>query len=151
VYKPFSWYLFRPFLGAITALAIFILAKAGQITISDVSISQGFKEALNPYFISFLAIISGLLSEQAIERIRSAGATVFRSEFMKDRWAVGLKPALKDQGKTDSDLLPFLSTPAETVRDWIEERKPVPSDDQRTISLRMGIPARKLFTDLPPI
>jgi hypothetical protein len=82
VWKPFTWYLFRPFLGAVTALAIFILAKAGQITISDVRISEGLKENLNPFFISFLAIISGLLSEQAIEKIRSAGAAVFRTESM---------------------------------------------------------------------
>jgi hypothetical protein len=151
VRKPFTWYLFRPFLGAVTALAIFILAKAGQITISDVSISEGLKEALNPFFISFLAIISGLLSEQAIEKIRSAGAAIFRTEPVDQmRWAVGVKSTLKAQGKSLNDLLPYVTSPSETVEDWIEERSPVQPEDQRIISTFLAIPIRKLFTDLPP-
>jgi hypothetical protein len=32
---------------------------------------------LNPYFIAFVAIISGLLSEQAVERIRGVGGSFF--------------------------------------------------------------------------
>jgi hypothetical protein len=76
---PFSFYLFRPFLGMVTAIAIFVLAKAGQISISDASLSQGISENLNPFLISFLAVLSGLFSEHAYERIQRAGWAVFRS------------------------------------------------------------------------
>ena len=77
---PISWYLLRPFLGTTTALAMFILAKAGQMTISGGTAEESLIENLNPFFISFLAIISGLLSEQAIEKIKSAAEPIFRTE-----------------------------------------------------------------------
>ena len=73
----FSWYLFRPFLGMVTAFAVFVLAKAGQLTISSGSNVDVLSEDLSPYFISFLAIVSGLLSEQAIRRIRGVGDNIF--------------------------------------------------------------------------
>jgi len=159
-WKPLSWYLFRPFLGAVTALAIFILAKAGQITISDVSITDGIKEDLNPFFISFLAIISGLLSEQAIERIRTAGNAIFRADGFghsseaainrHDRWAVRVKTELENQGKEARELNPYVTGSTKTIEDWIEEKQPVPPQSQRIIASFLGVPVRKLFSDLPP-
>lgn len=154
--RPFSWYFFRPFLGMVTAVAIFILAKAGQITISDVSLTEGMSENLNPYFISFLAIVSGLLSESAIHRIQSAGIMVFRSQDrpggdQDERWAVGLKEAMTAQNKNARDLVVFLDKPLEDIEEWIEETAPVPPEAQKVISGWLGIPARRLFTDLKPL
>ena len=70
--NPFSWYFFRPFLGMITALAIFVLAKAGVLVVAGSSGQNNISSELSPFFISFLAIISGLLSEQATDRIKQA-------------------------------------------------------------------------------
>lgn len=154
--RPFSWYFFRPFLGMVTAVAIFILAKAGQITISDVSFAEGLSENLNPYFISFLAIVSGLLSENAIHRIQSAGVLVFRTQEKDDaerneRWAVGLKAAMTAQNKDARELVMFLDKPLEEIEEWVAETSPVPPDAQTVISGWLGIPARRLFTDLKPV
>lgn len=152
--KPFSWYLFRPFLGMVTAVAIFILVKAGQITISDVGVADGVEENLNPFFISFLAIISGLLSEQAIERIRTAGISIFRGEArdegQQDRWAVGLKAAIEAQNKNITDLAPYVDAPLETVMAWANEDEAVPPEKQSIIASWMNVPVRQLFTDLKP-
>ena len=52
--KPISWYVFRPLLGMVTAVAMFILAKAGQLTISDASASKSLTENLNPFLFPFL-------------------------------------------------------------------------------------------------
>ncbi len=152
--RTFSWYLFRPFLGMATAVAIFVLAKAGQLTISDASASNSISENLNPFFISFLGIVSGLLSEQATERIRTAGQAVFRTDKDNkkepDRWAVGFEAEVKSQNKSVKDLLQFISVPEVTVEKWVAESLPVPAEEQRIIASWLGVPARNLFTDLRP-
>ena len=152
--KPFSWYLFRPFLGMVTAIAVFVLAKAGQLTISDAGVTEGVAENLNPYFISFLAIISGLLSEQATEKIRAAGSSVFGVEGQApptpERWAVGLKEQMGQRGKTAAELAGFVDQDESTVQEWCDERRPVPTAAQSIIAGWLGIPRRRLFTDLPP-
>ncbi len=151
--KSFSWYLFRPFLGMVTAVAIFILAKAGQLTISDTSATQSLSENLNPFFISFLGIISGLLSEQATEKIRTAGISFFRSredKFDQKRWAIGLSKAIQEQGKNTKELSQYLNTPEDVINSWVEEKKPVPSAAQLIISAWLSLPVRDLFSDLEP-
>lgn len=147
--KSFSWYFFRPFLGMVTALAIFVFAKAGQLTISD----QGISENLNPYFLSFLGIISGLASEHATDKLRATGATFFQSDVEKkqtmERWAISIKDQMKIKNKSVTELAQFVSTP-ETIEDWVNEKKPVPVDDQKIIAAWLAVPRRQLFTDLPP-
>ena len=56
--------------GAITALVIFIVAKAGVPVIADAS-RLGGDAAINPYFVSFLAIISGLMSDNAVRSVQN--------------------------------------------------------------------------------
>ena len=152
--RTFSWYLFRPFLGMVTAVAVFVLAKAGQLTISDGSIGDSAAENLNPYFISFLAIISGLLSEQATEKIRSVGAGLFQSETPDRagaaRWAVNLRARIDERGKSDEQLVEFIEHSSADIEAWIAEKRAVPADAQRSIASWLGVPIRGLFTDLPP-
>ena len=157
--KPFSWYLFRPFLGMVTAFAVFILVKTGQITVSDMNAAKGAEENLNPFFISFFGIISGLLSEQAIERIRLTGISVFRTtETGEDgedgeeqsRWAVGLRQAMDNQGRTEAELFPFVDCQIEIIEEWVAEKQQVPPEAQRIIAAWLNSPARSLFTDLAP-
>jgi hypothetical protein len=62
--------------GAVTALVIFIVTKAGVPVIADAS-KLGGDAPINPYFVSFLAIISGLMSENAIAFIQAKGAKFF--------------------------------------------------------------------------
>ena len=81
-------YLLRLGVGAITALVIFIVAKAGVPVIADAS-RLGGDAPINPYFVSFLAIISGLMSENAIMMVQAQGAKFFAAETAADpqRWA----------------------------------------------------------------
>ena len=55
---------------------IFIVTKAGVPVIADAS-KLGGDAPINPYFVSFLAIISGLMSENAIAFIQAKGAKFF--------------------------------------------------------------------------
>ncbi len=75
--RPLAWYLFRPMLGMVTAFAVFILVQAGALVVTQPPAGGGDPGQLNPYFIAFVAIISGLLSEQAVEKIRGVGGSFF--------------------------------------------------------------------------
>lgn len=66
-----SMYLFRPFLGMILALAIYVMLKSGQFTFIEDS-----NQNLSPFLVSFLGIISGMLAEQAYRRLAVTGGAV---------------------------------------------------------------------------
>lgn len=161
--KP-SYYLFRPFLGAITALAVYILAKAGVLVISAPT-SEGSGANLSPFFVSFLGIVSGLLAEQALDTIQRTGTNLFAEAGVvgRARWAHGLKEALG--GKLDSnaadfeakkaefeakkkDLADTIGVAQETMKEWVEEEKAVPSPYQALIAAYLRMSPRELFSDM---
>lgn len=154
--NPLSWYLFRPFLGMVTAIAVLILAKAGQITISDVSVADGARENLNPFFVSFLAIISGLVSEQAIEKIKRAASGIFgeaesSGEDKRNRWARNVRDVIDRRNMNVAELAQYLDKSDSEIIKWLNEEKPVPKHDQIIIASWLGVPIRDLFTDIPPV
>lgn len=149
---PLSWYIFRPFLGVAIALAVYILARAGQLTVADGDLS--------PYFVAFLGIISGLLSEQAAERIRAAGSAVFLARAREGgepgpddepRWGIKLDQAITDSGRDPLQLARQLGEKPEQVASWLDGKEPLPVNAQRIISAWLNLPLRELFTDLPPL
>jgi hypothetical protein len=148
-----GWYMFRTLLGMGTAVAVFILVKAGQFVISDQAAPEGAGGSLNPFFISFLAIVSGLLSEQAYARIERSGIAFFRVEDgqSRERWAFGVRRAMEGRSdKTAEALALGLDMEPGTVADWLSERRPVPPDAQRAMALWLGRDIRDLFSDQPP-
>jgi len=149
---PISWYLLRPFLGTSTALAMFILVKAGQMTVSSGAMEESLTENLNPFFISFLAIISGLLSEQAIEKIKNSAIPILRINKKQgvERWGIGILNAMNKQNKKIEDLAQFIDFPLSQINDWIEDHQAIPENVQALIASYLQTPARELFTDIPP-
>lgn len=154
-----SLYLFRPILGAITALAVFILAKAGVLIVATPVPGGG--AALSPFFISFLGIISGLLADQALDTIQRAGNSWFKQtgDAGRERWAIGLGPALGRQpnGEIADDtsykqqhraLTNMLGVSSATLDSWVTEEKPVPVREQSLIAAFFRESPRRLFTDL---
>jgi hypothetical protein len=86
--RPMAWYVFRPMLGMVTAFAVFIFVQAGALVVNQPgqNIDPG---QLNPYFIAFVSVISGLLSEQAVQRIRGVAANFFSNPGESDVAASG--------------------------------------------------------------
>lgn len=70
-----SMYLFRPFLGMILALSMYVMLKAGQFTFVDDS-----NQNLSPFLVSFLGIISGMLAEEAYQRLTKAGGAMINGK-----------------------------------------------------------------------
>ena len=67
----FGEYPLRLAFGAVTAIVVYIIAKSGLPVLADTT-KIGGGAPINPYFISLLAIVSGLMSDRAW--IRYAGS-----------------------------------------------------------------------------
>lgn len=145
-----GYYLFRPLLGAITALAVYVIIRSGAMIVSDPA-AAGSKSPLSPFFISFVAIISGLLSEQALVSIETTGARWFSSASGgPPRWAIGVASEIARQNKKSEEIEGLLDVDADRMKAWMEQREPVPFADQKILSAWLGKPIRELFSDLPP-
>lgn len=153
--KSIVWYLFRPFLGIMLALATFILFKSGQVvlTVLPGANSAATEVGLNPFIVSFVAIISGMLSEQAYRKISDAGSQIFAvRETSSPRWC---RPkvaaeALRKVGKTEADFAPFANSDEMTVKSWFVASKPVSPTDQAIMAAYLDVPLWELFTDQRP-
>jgi len=76
-------YIFLPLLGAITGFSVLILAKAGVLLIAE-SGGNGEQGAfLSPYFIAFLGIVSGMLSQEALDSILNVGRRMFNDALRR--------------------------------------------------------------------
>lgn len=145
-----AFFFSRPWFGAITALSIYVLAKAGVLFLTDPSTQSG-SATLSPFFISFIAIISGLFSEQAIQSIKAAADKWFKNQDPDaDRWGVGLSSALGEKQRDAVQFAEASGVPLPTVESWISEQKPVPPKMQDILSVWLETPGRRLFTDIPP-
>lgn len=158
--RPLSWFLFRPLLGMMTALVMFIFIKTGQFSFSDASLSATLESGLNPYLISVLAILSGFMSWQALAAIERSGKKMFGWQAKRDRWAYGLEEAL--MGKTvateksldneKQSMADKLEVSIAQVEKWIAGEHQVNHRQQERIAQILGMDgkeARKLFTDIP--
>ena len=149
--RPGAYFL-RLGVGAITALVIFIVAKAGVPVIADAS-RLGGDAPINPYFVSFLAIISGLMSENAIMMVQAQGAKFFAAETAADpqRWArFDLHDAFAKANRSPSNVRQLLNTEDAQFEGWISGKDAIPGAGQIMIAGVLGMPLRDLFTDIPP-
>ncbi|HTC06129.1 MAG TPA: hypothetical protein VK749_22170 [Xanthobacteraceae bacterium] len=145
-------YFLRLGVGAITALVIFIVAKAGVPVIADAS-RLGGDAPINPYFVSFLAIISGLMSENAIMMVQAQGAKFFAAETAADpqRWARSdLHDAFTKANRNPDKVKQLLSADDTQFEGWMSGKDAIPGAAQTLIAGVLEIPRRELFTDIPP-
>lgn len=144
-------YFQRISVGAMTALVIFIVAKAGVPVIADPS-RLGGEAPINPYFVSFLAIVSGLLSENAIANVQAQGAKLFGGDTGEpNRWARhDLSPDLQAQNITVADLATYLGVDEESAGAMLKGEKAIEPQQQKIVTVCLRKDARELFTDIPP-
>lgn len=148
---PWPWFIFRPFLGMIVALAVFIAFRAGQISLSA---TPGGDNGINPFVVSFFALIAGLLSEKAIEYLVRSGEKMFGSEpavkppAERVYRAIGLDAALgADTGKTREALATHMGVSPATVDAWIAGREKISRTDAEKIAAWFGKTLSDLFTE----
>jgi hypothetical protein len=146
-------YVLRVCVGAITALVIFIVAKAGVPVIADAT-KLGGEAPINPYFVSFIAILSGLLSENAIASVQAQGAKFFGTDVpgAPDRWA---RDDLNSLFLQTPDLSlkaigEYLGTTEDVTKSILSGKMQATPEQQKTISLYLHRQLRDLFSDMPP-
>jgi hypothetical protein len=150
---PWPWFIFRPFLGMIVALAVFIAFRAGQITLS--ATPGGGDNGINPFVISFFALIAGLLSEKSIEYLVRSGEKLLGGQPPKPtpepvHRASGLEAALAaDTTKTREALAVHMGVPPATVDAWIAGRETLSRADAQKIAAWLDKPLAELFKEEP--
>ncbi|MEH6453633.1 MAG: hypothetical protein V7782_11405 [Psychromonas sp.] len=138
--------LFLPLVGAVSAFIIFVFFKAGQLTIT----SGSGTSSLSPFFLSFVGIISGLLSERAYARMEAVGRKFFTDDSIQLRWGVGLKSALHSSDISLADLASFLDAEEGVVDGIVNETMPATLKQQQLIAACLRRNKRELFTDEAP-
>ena len=140
-----------PILGLICALVIYNLFRAGFIIITDQP-QNGETAGLSPFVIALLAMAAGLLSERTIEFFRKTSDTWLGSveASQSARWGVNLQREMDAQATTPEKLAERLDISTAKLKDWAQEKEPVPNDKQREIAFALNVPLRRIFTDLEP-
>jgi hypothetical protein len=152
VSEGYGIYFVRIAAGGITALVIFIVAKAGVPIVADAS-RLGGDAPISPYFISFLAIISGLLSEQAIASIQAKGAQFFPANPAIDisRWARDdLTQKASSGSNSIADLATYLKLDTKAATDLLNGSAAATELQQTMIAVYLHESSRNLFSDLVP-
>jgi hypothetical protein len=140
-----------PILGLICALVVYILFRAGFIAITDHPQSAD-TAVLSPFLIAILAMAAGLLSERAIDLFRKTTGSWLGSveASQAGRWAVHLRSLLEERNITVENLAQRLDVSAQKLEEWADEKDLVPYDKQRDIAFVLGMPIRRIFTDIDP-
>ncbi len=135
-----------PLVGSMSAFVILIFVSAGQLTLT----AGDDNGTLNPFVLSFLGVISGLLSERAYTRMADVGSNFFRVDDGQPRWANGLKAAMAQAGVSTADLARHLYIAEEEAGRIVNETVTATLEQQRLIAACLRIPVRDIFTDVPP-
>lgn len=141
-----------PVFGALIAACLYILLRAGVLIAVDSKSTGGIAGDLNPFFVAFLGLIAGLISEEVIEKIRTSAPEWLRISTVqaRDRWAVRLKQEMTARGRTENDWVAMHPEDAELIRYWINEKRPVPALKQDQLANWVDKSSRLIFTDMPP-
>jgi hypothetical protein len=154
-YALLSWpaQILRPCAGAVTALVLYIVVKAGLLVVADPT-QVGGHAPVNPFFISFLGILAGLMSERVLHAVKNVGETfLHRGEGAPEdraRWTTGdLSPMIVAARRTPEQLAACLAPMSpDDVREIIQARRPAKAREQQVIAAFLGRDPREIFTDL---
>lgn len=147
----------EPAQGLVCAVILFILFRSGVVVIAGTGNPSPEATPLSAFFVAFMAIGAGLMSDQVIRAFRNAASTVIGNDTaaLPSRWAVGLEAAIKERQAAGSDIsveeiADRLGISPAKLNEWIACRSPVPFQYQDALRLVLGIPLHRLFTDLDP-
>ena len=149
--KSLTYYSLRFLGGALTSLLLFIVIKAGVIVAIDTKTLELTNAQLNPFFVAFIGVVGGLISNQVVAKIIAYANSWFSSAASgKERYAMDAAISELADPKKVSDFLRLSGYAPEALERWVTERGLVSPDAQRAVSLFLNRDPRLLFTDMPP-
>lgn len=138
--------LLLPFVGGMSAFVILVFLKAGQLTLT----AGESNDPLSPFVLSFVGIVSGLLSERAYARMSEVGSNFFAVNEDVPRWGIRLESELAAQNMQYQDVARYLQTDPVKAKDIIDGNAPASLGEQRLIAACLRADPREIFTDQPP-
>ena len=113
--------------------------------------TDGPGSTLSPFMLSLLGIAAGLLSDRAYAQMSDiSGKFLGNMGVEQVRWSSHLEEVLNEKAKTSEDLANGLSLDKQRIADIVSGTKTASLQEQQRISDWLGIPMRKVFTDIPP-
>jgi len=148
----FGEYPLRLAFGAVLAIVMFIIAKAGVPILADTS-KIGGNAPLNPYFISPLAIVSGLMSDRSMAAVRGVATSILQgvggADYARRYSRVVLDDALKTANRDANGLARVLGIGVDETKKLFSGKDLIAPDRQKLIAAYLGQPPRELFSDVP--
>lgn len=135
-----------PLVGSMSAFVIFVVVKAGQITIT----AGTGDEPLSPFFLSFVGIVSGLLSERAYTRVSEIGSRFLSVDQEEPRWGIRLAEALEKSDLATRELAEMIGVSDKSMENVINGSAPASRAQQKLIAVALRNRPNELFTDIPP-
>lgn len=150
--RRITFYIFRPFLGAVVAIAVYVVTKAGVLVSSNPTAQVEEVAKLNAFFVSFLALISGLMSEAAIDMLKRSGTRFLRGNGAPGqmRYARNIEEIIGEKKRDKTMLYPSFDVSKQLVDKWLDASEKVPIYAQRIIAAWLEEPIREIFSDIPP-
>lgn len=139
-------FLILPLIGAVSAFIVFMFVRAGQLTLT----TGDAEDSLNPFVLSFIGVISGMLSERAYNRITEVGTSFFDVDDGQPRWGCRLRDAIRAAGVSEAELARYLAVTEEEAGRIVNETTTATFEQQRLIAACLRRTVRELFTDVPP-
>lgn len=149
--RSYSYYTIRILVGALTALLLFIVIKAGVLLAID-PLASGQKTAdLNPFFVTFVGVVGGLISTQVVTKIISASDRWFH-DASADKPRYVLPEVVKELSVADkqNEFSILAGVSPDVVNRWLHNGELVAAEQQRSVSLFLKKELRDLFSDIPP-
>jgi transcriptional regulator with XRE-family HTH domain len=149
VWRPLSWYLFRPLFGIIVAFAIYLLYKTGQVALGGAN-ANVLASDVNLPILSLFSLFAGLLSWQALEMVESKGRRWLAAQRRENLWASGLRSALRQAGKTEAECAAQVGVTPIQVERWIAGSDKVIPEMQDRITTWLDRTRVEIFGDTNP-
>jgi transcriptional regulator with XRE-family HTH domain len=138
--------LTQPFLGSVLAMILFVILKAGVLVALDSRSTNLTTSELNPFFLAFVGVVGGLLSEQVVDRIRTLGERLLANDKKGAKYFKRTKLA---SDKDPDDLRQRLKADHGVIEAWLSGKSLVPIEGQYAIATWLSIPIDEVFSDEP--
>jgi hypothetical protein len=136
-------FFYRPAIGALVALGIYVLFKAGQLMLGASTPGSGGEAGTGAFLAAFLGIISGLSARDAIGAIDAAASRMWqRGNFVYVYKIADDKISDAERG----GLLKLLGIDGDTWKVWLAGRTPIPRATAQRVADYLRLDMRDIFT-----
>jgi hypothetical protein len=138
-----------PLFGGLVALVFFIVVKAGVIVAIDPRTNGPDSGDFNPFFVMFLGVVAGLLTNQVVEKVQSSAQTFLQTGGVaRQRYFIGNAEQISEDNR--KMLARQLGISDGDMSNVLAGRQQVDVYAQKLIADSLEASVQKTFTDIKP-